>query len=324
MRRREFIGLVGGFVVAWPFETRAQQPGRVYRLGNLFYGPRSSPVYAALFNGLRNYGFVEGQNLLTDPSGYGLRPEQLAGHASEFANQKVNVIVCAGDYAIRAAQQATQTIPILGTTEDMLGSGLVHSMARPEGNTTGNSILSNELDGKRQEILMDLLPMVRHMAALVDANSSTLEHLKTLQELTRARGVEFSVYRVAEPEEIASAIDKAKSSGAEALNVLASPFLFNRREAIREQVATLSLPTMYQSPNIAQEGGLIAYGVNIVGLWGGLMARQLAALLGGATVADVPVEQPTKFELEINLKTAKTLGITVPPTLLARADEVIE
>ena len=234
----------------------------------------------------------------------------LAGHASKFANEKVDVIVCAGDYAIRAAQQATQIIPILGSTEDMLGSGLVHSMASPEGNTTGNSIFSNELDGKRQEILMDLLPTVRHTAALVDVNSSKLQHLQVLPEGTRrSRGAELSVYKVSEAEEIAGAIDKAKSSGAEALNVLASPFLFNHRAAIREKVTTLSLPTMYQVPNIAQEGGLIAYGVDVLGLWGDFMARQLAALLRGAKPADLPVEQPTKFELVINLKTAKALGL---------------
>jgi putative tryptophan/tyrosine transport system substrate-binding protein len=323
MRRRDFI-ILGGFGFAWSLAARAQEAGRVYRLGSLFYGPRTSPVYAALFTGLRQYDFVEGQNLLADPNGYGLRPERLASHASEVVDQRVDVIVCAGDYAIRAAQQATQIIPILGSTEDMLGSGLVHSMARPEGNTTGNSILSTELNGKRQEILMDLLPTVRYMAALADANTSTPKHLQMLKELTRARGVELSVYWVSEPEEIAGAIDKAKSSGAGALNVLASPFLFNRRRVIREQVTALSLPAMYLAPDVAEEGGLIAYGVNIVGLWGELMARQLAALLRGAKVADVPVEQPTKFELAINLKTAKALGLTIPESFLLRADKVIE
>jgi putative ABC transport system substrate-binding protein len=324
MKRREFIGFAGIAVASWPLAARAQQPDRVYRLGSLLYGPRTSPLYAALFNGLRRYGFVEGQNVLADPNGYGLRPEQLAAHASEVVKQRVDVIVCAGDHAIRAAQQATQIIPILGSTEDMVGSGLVHSMARPEGNTTGNSILSTELNGKRQEMLMDLLPTVRHMAALADANASTPQHLQMLPELTRGRGVEFSVYWVSEPEEIAGAIDRAKSSGAGALNVLASPFLFNRRQVIREQVTTLSLPAMYMAPDIAEEGGLIAYGANIVGLWGQLMARQLAALLSGAKVADVPVEQPTMFELAINLKTAKTLGLTIPESFLVRADEVIE
>jgi putative ABC transport system substrate-binding protein len=324
VRRRDFIKVIAGSATAWPLAARAQEAGRVYRLGSLFYGPRTSPVYAAFFNGLRRYGFVEGQNLLPDPSGYGLRPEQLASHASEIVNQKVDVIVCAGDHAIRAAQQATQIIPILGSTEDMLGSGLVHSMARPEGNTTGTSILSTELNGKRQEILMELLPTVRHMAALADANASTPQHLQMLQGLTSARGVELSVYRVLEPEEIAGVIDKAKSAGAGALNVLASPFLFNRRQAIREQVATLSLPAMYMAPNIAEEGGLIAYGANIVRLWGEVMARQMAGLLSGAKVADVPVEQPTKFELAINLKTARALGLTIPEPFLLRADKVIE
>ena len=194
-------------------------------LAACFTGPRTSPVYAALFNGLRQYGFVEGQNLFADPNGYGLRPEQLATHASEIVDQRVDVIVCAGDHAIRAAQQATRIIPILGSTEDMLGSGLVHSMARPEGNTTGSSILSTELNGKRQEILMELLPTVRHMAALADANASTPQHLQMLQELC-PRGVELSVYWVSEPEEIAGAIEKASPSGAGGVNVLASPFLF--------------------------------------------------------------------------------------------------
>ena len=273
---------------------------------------------------MRRYGFVEGQNLLADPNGYGLRVEQLADHASEIVKSGVDVIVCSGDAAIRAAQQATKTIPILGSTDDMLGSGLVHSMARPEGNTTGNSILSTELNGKRQEILMELLPGVRHMAALADANTSTSQHLQTLQQLTRARGVDLSVYRVSKPEEVVGAIDEAKSSGAGALNVLASPFLFGLRQTIRERVATLMLPAMYLAPDVVEEGGLIAYGPNILQLWQDMMARQLAALLRGAKVADVPVEQPTKFELAINLKTAKALGLSIPESFLLRADEVIE
>ena len=182
MRRRDFVAFAGS-AATWPFVARAQEPGRIYRLGSLSQNQRTSPVYRAFFEGLRRYGFIEGQNLLADPNGYGLRAEQLADHASEIVRSGVDVIVCSGDPAIRAAQQATKTIPILGSTDDMLGSGLVHSMARPEGNTTGNSILSTELNGKRQEILMELLPGIRHMAALADANSSTSQHLQTLQEL---------------------------------------------------------------------------------------------------------------------------------------------
>jgi putative ABC transport system substrate-binding protein len=317
MRRRDFIILIG-FGVAWPRAARAQEPGRVYRLGILFLGPRRLATNDAFFEGMRRYGFVEGQNLLDDPNGYELRTEQFAGHASEIVKQGVDLIVCVGDDAIRAAQQATKIIPILAGTDDML------SMAKPEGNTTGHSILSFELNGKRQEILMELLPAARHMAALTDTDTYSPERLQTLQELTRQRGVELSVYRVSKPEEIAGAIEAAKNSGALALNVLASLFMWVHRRIIRERVALLSLPAMYQFPQMAEEGGLIAYGTNIVQVWREIVPRQAAALLRGAKVADVPVEQPSKFDLVINLKTAKALGLSIPESFLLRADEVIE
>jgi putative ABC transport system substrate-binding protein len=184
MRRREFIALAGA-TVAWLFAALAQEPGRIYRLGSLFPGPRSDPVFIAFFEGMRQYGFVEGQNLLDDPNDYGLRLEQFAGHTSEIVKQGVDLIWCAGDDAIRAAQQATKVIPILGGTDDMLGSGLVHSIAKPEGNTTGHGIMSFEMNGKRQEILMELLPEVRHMAALADTYTYPPERLQALQELSR-------------------------------------------------------------------------------------------------------------------------------------------
>ena len=325
MRRREFISLLGGAAVAWPLAARAQEPGRIYRLGILFEGPRrTNPPFVAFFEEMRQYGFIDGQNLLDDPNGYELRPGQFAGHASEIVKQRVDLIVCVGDAAIRAAQQATKIIPILGSTDDMLGSGYVHSMAKPEGNTTGNSIMGFEMNGKRQEILMELLPAARHMAALAESHTYPPERLQTLQELTRRRGVELSVYRVSEPEEIAGAIEAAKNSGALALNALDSPFMYVNWRIVRERVAALSLPTMYQFPAMAEEGGLIGYGTNIVQLWRDIVPRQAAALLRGAKVADVPVEQPTKFELVINLKTAKALGLSIPESFLARADEVIE
>jgi putative ABC transport system substrate-binding protein len=179
MRRREFIAFMGA-TVTWPVAALAQEPGRTYRLGSLFRAPRSDPVYNAFFEGIRQYGFVEGQNLLDDPNGYELRLEQFAGHASEIVKQGVDLIWCAGDDAIRAAQQATKVIPILGGTDDMLGSGFVHSMAKPEGNTTGHGIMSFEMNGKRQEILMELLPEVRHMAVLADTYTYAPERLQAL------------------------------------------------------------------------------------------------------------------------------------------------
>jgi putative tryptophan/tyrosine transport system substrate-binding protein len=323
MRRREFIILIC-FGLTWPRAVRAQEPGRLYRLGILLPLPKRWATTDAFFERMRQYGFIEGQNLLDDPNGYELRPEQFADHAFEIVKQKVDLIVCAGDDAVRAAQQATKIIPILAGTDDMFGAGFVHSMAKPEGNITGHSILSFELNGKRQEILTELLPAVRHMAALADANVYPPERLQTLQELTRQRGVELSVYRVSKSEEVTGAIDAAKNSGALALNVLPSPFMYAHWGIVRERVAALSLPTMYPFPAWAEEGGLIAYDTNIIEVWRDIVPRQAAALLRGAKVADVPVEQPSKFDLVINLKTAKALGLSIPESFLLRADKVIE
>jgi putative tryptophan/tyrosine transport system substrate-binding protein len=206
----------------------------------------------------------------------------------------------------------------------MVGSRLVGSLAKPDGNTTGVTILATELDGKRQEILMEAVPEARRMAALADSNTTAPGRLQALQESARARGVELLIYRVEKPEEIAGAIETAKNSGAAALNVLATSFLFNNRQIILRQVTTLRLPTIFQWPETSEEGGLIGYGPRLAQLYREIMARQLVKLLLGAKPADLPVEQPTKFELAINLKTARALGLSVPRTLLARADDVIE
>jgi putative tryptophan/tyrosine transport system substrate-binding protein len=228
-----------------------------------------------------------------------------------------------GDVAVRAAQQATKTIPIVAATDDMLGEGLVSSLARPDGNTTGISILAGELDGKRQEILIEAVPGVRRIATLADSNVSAVAKLNEMQEATRARNIELSIHRVSSGKEIAAAIDMAHASGSAALNVLASPLLMAYRQMIMDRVAVLRLPTMYQWPEMAEEGGLAAYGPRIaeVGLE---LARQIAQVFRGIKITDIPVEQPTKFELVINLKTAKAIGVTVPEAPLARADEVIE
>jgi hypothetical protein len=192
--------------------------------------------------------------------GWGLRVEQLDQHASEIVKAQVDVIYCTGDAAIRAAQQATKTIPILGLTDNMVGSGLVRSLAKPAGNTTGVSILAGELDGKRQEILMEAVPGARRMAVLADPNATSPQQFQALEEETHTRGVELLIYRVMKPEEIAGAIDTAKSSGASALNVLATPLLFNNRQIILPRAATLRLPTILQAPEGAEDGSLIAYG----------------------------------------------------------------
>ena len=236
----------------------------------------------------------------------------------------MDAIFSVGDVAIRAAQRATATIPILGVTDDMVGSGLVRSLANSGGNTTGISILATELDGKRQEILIEAVPGIRRMAALADLNVTTPRQLQALQEAALARGVELSVNRITSPGEIAPAIDAAKSSGAAALNVLASPLLFAHRRVITERAAALLLPAVYQWPEIAEEGGLVAYGPRLFRIFRERLARQFVKLLRGAKPADMPVEQPTNFELVINSKTAQALGHVVPAELVLRADKVIE
>ena len=324
MKRRAFITLLGGVAALVPLTARTQEVGRTYRLGGLHLSSRNAPWHVALFEELQRRGFIEGQNLLVDAHGYGLRVEQLAEHASALVKAQVDVILCAGDAATRAAQQATKTIPILSMTDDMVGSRLVSSLAKPDGNTTGVSILSTELDGKRQELLMEAVPGARRVATLADGNTTSLQHLERLQEAARMRGVELLIYRVTEPEEIAGAIDAAKSSGATALNVLATPLFFNNRQIILQSVASLRLPAIYQSPEISEDGGLIGYGPRILQLFRDIMARQLIKLLRGAKPTDLPIEQPTKFELVINLKAAKAIGHEVPASLVLRADEVIE
>jgi putative ABC transport system substrate-binding protein len=324
MKRREFIAALGSAAAAWPVAARAQQPGRTYRFGVLFQSIRSTPYSVAFYDELQRLGFVAGHNLVIDDRGYGLKGEQLAGHALELVKAQVDLIFAGGDAAIRAAQQATTTVPILAAADDMLKSGFVTSLSKPEGNMTGLSLLATELDGKRQEILAEALPGAQRMAALADATGTSSQQLKALQDAARTRGVELVIYRAAKAGEIAGAIDKAKSSDAAALNVLASPFLNANRGIILERTAAARLPAIYQWPETAEEGGLIAYGPRIVQLFRDVLARQCVRLLQGAKPADTPVEQPTKFELVVNLKTAKAIAVNVPNSLLLRADEVIE
>jgi putative tryptophan/tyrosine transport system substrate-binding protein len=324
MRRREFITLVGGAAATWPLAARSQEAGRIYRLGTLNLSPRSAPNHVAFYAELQRLGFIAGQNLVVDERGYGLHVEQLADHAAEIVEAQVDVINATGDLAIRAAQQATTTIPILAFTDDTLGSKFVSSLAKPGGNTTGVSIFATELDGKRQEILIEAVPGLRRMAALADSNTNAPRQLQALQDAARTRGVELSIYEVAKSNEIAAAIDAAKKADAAALNVLASPLFFADRQVIMERATALHLPAMYHWPEVAEQGGLLAYGPRLVLIYREILARQMVALLRGTKPGDIPVEQPTKFELVINLKTAKALGLTIPESFLVRADEVIE
>lgn len=320
MQRREFITLLGGAAAAWPLVARAQQ---TYRLGVLSGRGRQEPNFVAFFDELRQFGIIEGRHLIVDPSGFGVGQDHFAELAIKLVASDANVILCAGDAAISAAQASTRTIPILAISDDMVGAGLVRSLAHPGGNITGISILSTELNGKRLEILMDAFSDAHRMAVLSDPRVITPKHLKKLQDEARSHNVELAVYEAATPKEIAPAVGAASKAGAQALNVLASPlFSFNSRRIVERTIAA-RLPAIYQWPEIAEEGGLLAYGPRITLLYR-QMARQLFKLMHGAKAADLPVEQPTVFELVANLKAAREIGLDLPKPFLTRADKVIE
>lgn len=325
MRRRGFIVLLGGALSAWPFIVRAQDdPGRSYRIAYLGPSPRDAPPQAAFLEALGKLGFVEGKNLEIDTHGFALRPEQFMRAAEDLVQAKPDLIVCGGPEPGRAAQQATKTIPLLVNTDDMVGEGIVASIAHPGGNTTGVSILSPELDEKRFEILVELLPRARRINALAGSDTANAQHFEALQDAARARGVELVIHTVSTYGEIAPAIEAVKASGAAGLNVLGSALLFGNRRVIFERTAALGLPAIYQWPENAHEGGLMGYGPSIVRIYGVQLSRMAANILRGTKPADIPVEHPTRFYLAINLKTAKSLDFAVPQSLLAQADEVID
>jgi putative ABC transport system substrate-binding protein len=324
MRRRDLIKAIAVSAITCPLVARAQEVSRVHRLGNLISATRDAPHHVAFYKEVERLGFIVGKNFLVDWNGYGLSSEQFAEHAAQLVKDQVDIIHAGGDAAVRAAQQGTSTIPILALADDMLGQGFVRSLSKPGGNTTGVSIVAGDLDTKRQDILIEAITGLRHLAALVDAKTTAQHQLDHLTNAARERGIELSLHQVTAVEEIAAAINAAKEEGAGALNVLASPLFFNNRPIIFERTAALELPAIYQWPEMAEQGGLIGYGPSISQLYRDVMARQFVQLLHGIKPADLPVEQPTKFEMVINLKTAKTIGLKFPTSILLRADKVIE
>jgi len=322
MRRREFISLLGAGFSA-PIAAMAQQVGRTYRLWVLLPHPRDVPINIAFLEEFRRRGFIEGQNLTVEWRPYWQHLDLISQYAAELVGARVDVIATGGEEALRAAQQATKTIPIVALVDDMLGSGQVRSLARPDGNTTGVSVLAVDLDGKRQEILIEAVPGIRRMAALADVNNAAAK-LDALREAASTHNVELSIHRITRREEIAGAIGKAQAWGATALNIFACPLLWANRQLIMDRAIVLHLPTMHVFPEEAEEGAFAAYGPRLRQLFVEIMPQQIIKLFQGEKVADVPVEQPTKFELVINLNTAKAIGVTVTPALLLRADKLIE
>jgi putative tryptophan/tyrosine transport system substrate-binding protein len=321
MHRRQFITALGGAAIT-PLVAHAQEAGRIYRLGVLVPAARESAAVRAMFDELRLNGFVEGQNLAVIGS-FGVTTEQIADGVAILMKAVPDVIVSGPELYTRALQAATRTMPLLSISEDLVGEGLVASLANPGGNVTGISLLSPELDDKRQDILIDAVPGIRRMAALADSAITLKRHLQQQQEVARARGVELSIFTVAKPEEIAPALDEAKARGAQAVNFLATPLQLLSRGLIFDRIAATRIPAIYQWPDMAEEGGLIGYGPRFTQVYR-QRARQITKVLRGAKPSDVPVEQPSTFEMVINLRTAKAIGHEIPAGLLLRADKVIE
>jgi putative ABC transport system substrate-binding protein len=309
--------------VVAPFTARAQEPGRVYHLGWLVPTAQPGRLYFTVFaDELRRSGFVEGQNLQVDFRAP-VPPDQAREIAQAVVAAGVDAIFTSGNQLIRSVQEATRTVPLVVIADDLVLSGLVRSLAHPGGNTTGISILATELDGKRQQLLAELVPGVHRIAALVEDGVTAPEQLHALEAAAHARGVELSVSRVTKAAELVPAIDRAHAAGVEALNVLASTLFSVNQKLIIDRAAVLKLPAIYQWPEEAEAGGLAAYGPRQSAM-ARQNARQLVKILRGAKPADIPVEQPDKFELVINLKTAKALGLTIPEAMLDRADKLIE
>jgi len=322
MRRRDVLAYFGA-AATLPSAVRSQTPGRVYRLAPVITVPASDATISTVMEQLKVEGFTEGKNLILDARGLSLAPGQMTAVARQLAESRTDLFLTGGGPATRAAQAASSTIPILAISDDMVGEGLVGSLVNRSGNTTGISLLATELDGKRQELLIELLPGAKKIAMMIDGNASAGDRLAALQARARAGGVDVTISRIAKPDDIEPALNQAKSEGAVAVNMLASPFLFANRRAIFATATRLGLATMYQWAEGAGEGALAAYGPSLDETFH-QRGRQAAKLLRGAKPTELPIEQPTAFKLAINLKLTRQLGVTVPPAVLQRADEVVE
>jgi putative ABC transport system substrate-binding protein len=326
--RRAFIGTLAGGLLAAQFAAEAQQAAKIARIGWLGPNLAASPqMYEAFRQGLRDLGYVEGRNLVIESRSAEGKLERLPALAAELVALKVDVIVAPTVPAGLAAKQATKSIPIVSVAGELVTSGLVTSLARPGGNVTGLSFLSPELVGKCVEQLKQAVPGVSRVAGLWHPGAvperTEKDILKGAEVAARALGVRLQLLEARGPEDFDRAFSDMIRARAGALTVLPSAMLFNNRRRLVDLAAKNRLPAVYPYREFVDAGGLMAYAPNLPDL-----SRRAAVyvdkILKGAKPADLPVEQATKFELVINLKTAKALGLTIPPLVLGRADEVIQ
>jgi putative ABC transport system substrate-binding protein len=330
-RRRFLLTSLAGCVTA-PLGAGAQPSLKVPRIGYLVIGSLESPQTRmgmdAFRQGLREHGYVEGQNITVEFRGADSKTERLPGLATELVHLKVDLIVAAGTPVARAVQQATTVIPIVAQAMgDPVGDQLVASLARPGGNVTGSTFLGPELIPKRLALLKEALPTVSRVAALWHPGAfgepTTKRMLNEAEAAARTQGLRLELVGVRGPDEFDRAFSTMTRQRAEAVIVFPSPMFFNERQRLANLAAKYRLPSMYNAKEFVELGGLITYGASIIDL-NRRAATYVDRILKGAKPGDLPVEQPTKFELVINLKTAKALGLTIPPSLLLRADQVIE
>ena len=326
MRRREFITLVGGATVGWPLSARSQQSGRLPTIG--FLGGATASAWtnwsAAFVQRLHELGWSEGRTVSIEYRWAEGRHERAAEIAAEFVRLKVDVIITSGG-VLSAVKQATSTIPIvIAVANDPVGAGFVSSLARPGGNMTGLSLQTTDLAAKRLELLREIAPGIRRLGVLANiGNAAAVPEIDEVQAAARILGlVEVVTSEMRQAEDITSAFT-AFRSGAEALYVCTDPLILAQRARINTLALAARLPTIYGPREHVEAGGLMSYGANFPDLFR-RSADLVDKILRGAKPSDLPVEQPIKFDLIINLTTAKALGLTVPPTLLALADEVIE
>jgi putative ABC transport system substrate-binding protein len=327
VNRRDLLTLLGGAALAWPLALRAQQKATpvIGYLSGSSPGP-SAPQVAAFHQGLADSGYVEGQNLAVEYHWAEGNYDRLPALAAGLVDRKVDLIAASGGPpSAQAAKGATSTIPIVFVSgDDPVAIGLVASLARPGGNLTGVSFLTVAVNQKRLELLSELVPEARVIALLVNPNNSITEGIITdVHQAARAKQVELHVLKAGSESEIDAAFASLAQLQAGAVVVASDAFLSSRRGRLVALASRHAVPAIYESREFATSGGLITYGTSLTAVYRqvGVYAGQI---LKGAKPADLPVQQPTKFELVINLKTAQALGLTVPQTLLARADEVIE
>ena len=326
MRRRKFITLIGGAAATWPLAARAQQPGKLPTIGFLGQSTRSatSEWTNAFVQRLRELGWIDGRNVAIEYRWGEGSNERFAQIAAEFVRLKVDVIVTAGTPQVLAVKQATSVIPIVfAVAGDPVGTGIVASLARPGGNVTGLATLAADLAGKRLELLREVVPGLGRLAIMGNVgNPLSVLELGAVQAAAHTLGLEVHTLEIRRAQDIAPALEALKGR-ADALYVCIDGLVNTNRIRINTSSLGVRLPTMHGAREYVESGGLMSFGPSIPDLYR-RAAEFVDKILRGAKPGDIPVEQPTKFDLVINLTTAKALGLTIPESFLLRADEVIE